>query len=91
MAKVHMRAVDVKIETYYNLDGSYVSFPQNPLNGTMYNNANVDISTEKRTIAGMTFLVDVVQINNEPAIECELVKTRRDNKTLVLGVCQDWG
>ena len=92
MSKIRIEGVDVIIETFYNLNGMHIPFSENPLYGTTYRKVDVAISTEKRTIAGHTFLVDVVQIGNEPAIECELVKTKRPAAgQLVLGICQDWG
>lgn len=92
MKKITVHAVDLQIKTFYNLNGSNIAFPDNPLNGTIYRNADVTISTEKRELYGQTFLVNVVKINNEEPIECELVRFNKDADGIwVLGICQDWG
>ena len=84
MGKITMHAVDVRIETYYSLSGSHILFPDNELNGRVYHNADVVISAEKRNIYGQTFVVDVITINQNPPIECELVRTRKDANGLLI-------
>lgn len=81
----------VQIIALYNLDGGYIIFKENLLHNKIFNNVNVEIKTEKRKICGMTFEEDVIYIDGEEPIRCELVRTDVYNGTLILRICQDWG
>lgn len=81
----------VQIIAYYNLDGYYTVFEYNPLHNKTFNNVNVEIKTEIRKVCGMSFEEDVIYIDGEEPIACELVQTNINNNTLVLSICQDWG
>ena len=81
----------VQIIAYYNLDGEYLIFECNELHNKTFSNVNVEIKTERRIVCGMTFEEDVICIDGEEPISCELVKTDIYNGTLILRICQDWG
>ena len=82
----------VQIVAYYNLDGEYLLFEENPLHGKTFQNVNVSFSQDVRTICGISFAVDIVAIEGCDPIECELVGYRTSAEgTLVISVCQDWG
>lgn len=87
-----MKTKRVVLQGYYNLNGEYLLFEDNPLHGNTYDNVNVAISKETRTIGNQTYAVDVVNIEGCEPIECELVGQRKtEDGTLVISICQDWG
>ena len=81
----------VRIVAYYNLDGDYTVFEDNTLHNKEYYNVSVEIKTEKRKMLDISFESDVIYIEGEEPIECELVRADTCKGTLVLGICQDWG
>ena len=81
----------VQIVAYYNLDGDYTIFEENELHNKTFNNANVEIKTEMHRICGMTFKQNVIYINEEDPISCELISADVRNNVLILHICQDWG
>lgn len=81
----------VLILAYYNLDGDYLSFAENDLHNKILKNVCVEIKTEVRTLMGIDFAVDVICIDGEEPIECELVSKEVHGKDLTLNICQDWG
>lgn len=87
-----MKYNKVIIKAYYNLDGEYVSFPDNPLHGKVYENVDVKFKKEVNTIAGIEFESNVIKIEGEEPIECELVsRNKQTDGSLIIGICQDWG
>ena len=87
-----MKCQKIKIQTCYNLEGDFVPFPDNPLNGTSYSNADVKIKREIHSICGMEFECDVVCIEGQEPIKCELIeKSKLPDGTLLIEICQDWG
>lgn len=87
-----MKSKKVVLQGYYNLDGEYLLFEDNPLHGKTFNDVNVVIAKETKKIAGMTVAYDVVRIGGYEPIECELVGYRRtEDGTLIISICQDWG
>ena len=90
-----MRAKKVKkvvLYGYYNLNGEYLVFDDNPLHGKTFSNVNVSISRESKTVAGSAYLVDVIAIEGCETIECELVGyCFAADGTLEISICQDWG
>ena len=81
----------VLILAYYNLDGDYLTFEENDLHNKTFKDVFVEIKTEIRKILGIDFAVDVICIDGEKPIECELVKKEVLGKNLTLSICQDWG
>lgn len=81
----------VKIKTYYNLDGEYLLFKHNPLHDKVFENVNVEITTEEHEMLGTKFKVNMVYIEGEKPIECELVDVEEYEDTLIISICQDWG
>lgn len=87
-----MKIKKLLIRTYYGLHGDYIEFPDNHLNGKTYENVNVKLKRETRTIHGLDFTIDIVDIEGQEPIECELVARRKDvSGTLIIDICQDWG
>ena len=87
-----MKAKKVILQTYYNLDGNYIVWEYDPLHNTEYENANVKIKRVKRTLCGITFDIDVIDIEGYEPIECELLGALNESDgTLIIQICQDWG
>lgn len=87
-----MKVKRVMLQAYYDLGGEYISFPDNPLHNKTYNNVNVKIRQVTRTICGIEFTMDVIEIEGKEPIECELVnKYTTMDGTMVISLCQDWG
>lgn len=87
-----MKAKKVIIKAYYNLGEEYIIFDSNPLHNTSYENVNVTIKEVTKTVCGMNFVMDVIYIDGQDPIECELVSKRQNTDgTLIIGICQDWG
>lgn len=81
----------VTLLTYYNLDGDYITFPDNPLHGTTYENVGVVISDRVSMIHGIEFRAQIISIMDEEPIWCELVDYVEDGDDLIIKLCQDWG
>lgn len=87
-----MKVKKVILKTYYCLDGDYSVFEYNPLHNQEYKDVNVVISKKKKVMCGIQFVMDVVTIEGQEPIECELVnKYTMIDGTMVIGLCQDWG
>ena len=88
-----MKVKKVMLKTYYNLSGDYIQFDSNPLYNQTYENVNVEFKEVTRTICGIDFDTDVVEIEGQEPIECELVGTYHEpeSDTLIIKICQDWG
>ena len=87
-----MKAKKVVIKAYYNLGEEYILFPDNPLHNKTYENVNVEIKEATRKICNIDFIFDVVEIEGEEPIDCELVGTQiNPDGTLVIKICEDWG
>ena len=87
-----MKVKKAIIKAYYNLDGEYLSFPDNPLHGQTYENVNIDIKQVTYETSGIEFVADVVEIEGQEPIECELVGCFKPYEdTLIIKICQDWG
>lgn len=82
---------EVLILAYYSLDGDYLTWENNELHNKTFKNVCVEVKTEVRTLIGIEFTVDIICIDGEKPIECELVKKDDRGKTLTLHICQDWG
>ena len=83
----------VTLLTYYNLDGDYITFPDNPLHGKTYENVGVLISNKITSYGGFKVKEQVIYItnSNEEPIGCELVGVVEDGDDLIIKLCQDWG
>lgn len=87
-----MKFKKVLLQAYYNSHGDYTAFPYNPLHNKSFENVRVRITKEKRTMCGVDYAVDIVKIEGQKLIECEVVGQRTmPDGTLVIGICQDWG
>lgn len=87
-----MKVKKAIIKAYYNLDGEYILFPDNPFHGQTYENVNVDIKQVTYEMSGIEFVADVVEIEGQEPIECELVDCFEPyENTLIIKICQDWG
>lgn len=83
----------VTLLTYYNLDGDYITFPDNPLHGKTYKNVGVVISDKISATCGIKFREQIIYItnSNEEPIGCELLDCIEDGDDLIIRLCQDWG
>lgn len=81
----------VTLLAYYNLDGDYIAFPDNPLHGTVYENVGVVINDRVSMIHGIEFRAQIISIMDEEPIWCELVDYVEDGDDLIIKLCQDWG
>lgn len=83
----------VTLLTYYNLDGDYITFPDNELHGKTYENVGVVISNKITSYGGFKVREQVIYItnSNEEPIWCELVGYVEDGDDLIIKLCQDWG
>jgi hypothetical protein len=83
----------VVLKAYYSLDDGYIPFDSNPLHNQTYENVGVTFKEEVRTICGIDFAVDVVEIDGQEPIDCELIGTYHEpeSDTLIIKICQDWG
>lgn len=80
------------LQAYYNSEGDYISWPDNPLHGKTFENVSFELRKEIHEIHGIEFEVDVIEIEGEDPIECEYVSgKKRPDGTFVIGICQDWG
>ena len=87
-----MKVKKVLLQAYYDLNGEYLVFPDNPLHNQTFENVDVKISKTTNTICGIRFAVDVITISGQEPIECKLVSRRKNAEgTLVIQLCQDWG
>lgn len=87
-----MKVKNVIIHTYYGLGEEYIPFPENPLHGSSYTNVEVSFKTTTQNISGIEFVWDIIEIEGEEPIECELVDYYVDgNGLLIIKICQDWG
>lgn len=81
----------VILQTYYNLDGDYTLFDDNPLHNKTYENVRVVITKEIIHLTHWDITVNVIRIDGQEPIECELVGYVEDGDTLLIKLCQDWG
>ena len=80
------------INAYYNLGEEFLLFPENPLHNTQYENVDIKFKNVIRTMCGISFEVDIVEIAGQEPIECQLLGKHKDaNGTLIIQICQDWG
>lgn len=79
------------IKAYYDLGGELISFPDNPLHGKSYKNVEVVFKQRIREICGIPFNVDIIEIEGQEPIECELIDAIDLDDTLIIKICQDWG
>ena len=88
-----MKVKKVILKTYYKLNGDYLQFDSNPLHNQKYENVDVELKEITRTICNIDFDIDVVEIEGQEPIECELVGTYHESEsdTLIIKICQDWG
>ena len=83
----------VVLQTYYNLDGHYIVFPDNPLHGKTFENVGALICDKIFSMGGIKVKEQVVYItnSNEEPIECEFISCVENGDTLIIKLCQDWG
>lgn len=81
----------IKLQNWYNLNGEYIRMLDAELDGTVYENASVKFSKSKKTICGTDFIWNVVHIEGQEPIECELLSQRMQEDMLIINICQDWG
>lgn len=81
----------VTLKAYYNLGGDYILFKDNPLHNKSYENVSVEIKTITRTICNIDVDIDVINIEGQKSIECELVGYNTSNGEMLIEICQDWG
>ena len=87
-----MKYKKVVLQTYYGLDDGYIPFPENPLHGKEFYNVDVKFKTKPQIICGVEFLWDVIEIEGQEPIECELVgQFNHSDGTLIIQICEDWG
>ena len=87
-----MKVKKAIIQAYYNLGEEFLLFPENPLHNTLYENVDVKFKQVVRTMCGISFEVDIVEIAGEGPIECQLLdKYKNPDGTLIIEICQDWG
>lgn len=87
-----MEVKKLLIRALYGLHGEYIEFPDNPLHGKEYHNVNVDFKTSVNKIHGIEFTTDVIEIEGEEPIECEIIcRVSRTDGTEIVDICQDWG
>lgn len=56
-----------------------------------YENVSIFLKKEIHEICGIKFKVDIIKIQNEEHIECEVISHVLINDTLIIKLCQDWG
>ena len=82
----------VQIKAYYDLDGEYILFPDNPLHGKTFENVTVTFKTKRHIIGDTSFLLNIIEIEGQEPIECELLGSRKlPDGSLLIEICQDWG
>ena len=87
-----MKVKKAIIKAYYNLGEEFILFEDNPLHGKSYENVEVKFKKAIRTVCGISFDVDIVEIDGQPSIECQLLGSRKNSEgTLIIEICQDWG
>lgn len=79
------------IKAYYDLNGDLIPFPDNPLHDKQYENVKVVFKHKTREICGISFDVDIIEIEGQELIECELIDTTDLDGVLIIKICQDWG
>lgn len=79
------------LKAYYSIDGEYLPFPDNPLHDKTFENVDVEVKNEIRTLRGIEFEVTVIEIAGQEPIECELCSMEIKGADLILHICQDWG
>ena len=87
-----MKYKKVVLEAYYELNDGYISFPENPIDGKEFHNVNVEFTTRPWSVGGVKFEWDVIKIDGEEPIECEIIgQIHRTDGTMIIQICQDWG
>lgn len=83
----------VILQAYYNLDGNYILFDDNPLHGKTFENVGVLVSNKITSYGGIKVKEQVIYItdSNEDPIGCEFIGRVEDGDTLIVKLCQDWG
>ena len=83
----------VTLKTYYNLDGDYILFDDNPLHNKIFENVGVLISNKISSYSGIKVKEQVIYItnSNEEPIGCELVGVVENGDNVIIKLCQDWG
>jgi hypothetical protein len=87
-----MKYNKVVLQAYYGLGEGYIEFPENPLHGKEFYNVEVEFTTKTNIISGVEFIWDVIKIEGEEPIECELVgQIHLTDDTMIIQICEDWG
>ena len=82
---------NVVLQAYYNLDGDYILFEDNPLHGKRYKNVGVVVTTQFIRLTHMDIAVNVIRIEGQEPIECEFIGCIENGNDLIIKICQDWG
>jgi len=62
------------------------------LHGATFYDVAVETKKEKVGVGKDTYYIDVIYIEGQEPIECELVCIHKeDDGTLIISICQDWG
>ena len=86
-----MKVSKLILKAYYNSNGELISWPYNPLHNKSFENVEVKVKRMTRTICGIKFSLDVIEIAGQDPIECELISRDKRGNDLTLHLCQDWG
>ena len=86
-----MKVKKAIIKAYYDLAGDIISFPDNPLHDKLYENVEIVFKHDIHEICGIPFEVDIIEIEGQEPIECELIDTVDVGEALIIKICQDWG
>lgn len=87
-----MKVKKLLLRAYYESDGEYIFFPDNPHHNECFENVDVEITEKPIVLAGEKYVFDVVTISGQEPIECEVLdEVHRTDGTVVIDICQDWG
>lgn len=86
-----MKVKKVILKTYYCLNGEYILFDSNPLHNQSYDNVEVKFKEVTQTICDVDYIWDVIEIEGQEPIDCELIGMMELDDKLVIKICQDWG
>ncbi len=89
---LNRKNVNVIIHGWYCLDGEYIRFPDNELDGTEYSNVDITIHDTLYKCCGINVKCQQINITGQEPINCELVGfSEVSNDKLIINICEDWG
>ena len=89
---LNRKNVNVIIHGWYCLNGEYIRFPDNKLDGTEYSNVDITIHDTLYNCCGITVKCQQINITGQEPINCELVSfSEVSNDKLIINICEDWG